>query len=378
MARRRVGVLTFHMAHNYGAMLQAYALPKALNKLGVDCETIDYRFSYIDSWSRIERLNDLIATYGLLRGVKGYIRRLVQREYWGNTMRHKFDRFERKVMCRSKKIYRSKADLNNMHYDVILFGSDQIWNSKLTDGVADEYVGSFMCYPHTRKISYAASCGTSDFQEESRDVYCQYLRRFYAVSVREEGLKNALVGRGINAECVLDPTLLLTVEEWRKLIPSEKRFSEQGYLLVYVFDEDERLYDYIREYARYRKLDIIAIAYEEKKSMHGMNVLTDCGPLEFLGLFSNAEHVITTSFHGTVFSILFHKPFHCITHSRYGERTDSLLRILGMKGNSMGDLGNLEDVEVNWARVDALLEKCRLQSLDFLKKNVVAYEMEQK
>ena len=99
MARRRVGVLTFHMAHNYGAMLQAYALPKALNKLGVDCEIIDYRFSYIDSWSRIERLNDLIATYGLLRGVKGYIRRLVQREYWGNTMRHKFDRFERKVMC---------------------------------------------------------------------------------------------------------------------------------------------------------------------------------------------------------------------------------------------------------------------------------------
>ena len=114
-------------------------------------------------------------------------------------------------------------------------------------------------------------------------------------------------------------------------------------------------------------MQIIAIAYHKKDEMHGMTLRTDCGPLEFLSLFYNAAHVVTTSFHGTVFSILFHKDFHCIPHPKYHERTDSLLHILGLDNHNVNELTSLRDVETNWEKADRLLEQRREDSLSFIK-----------
>ena len=363
----KVGILTFHIAHNYGAMLQAYALPTVVRKMGFECEVIDYRFPYIDSWSRIERWNDLIAKYGLFWGSMRYVNRMLHGYYSPNNMHIKFDAFEREMIPHSQRIYRSKAELNHMPYDAVLFGSDQIWNSALTNGIAEEYIGGFACLPGTRKIAYAASCGTSDFQEESRAVYDAYLKGFHAISVREESFQKTLLSRGYDAKCVLDPTLLLTAQDWKKIIPERKPDSLNRYLLLYVFDEDKRVYDLARTYAKEHHLQIITIAYHKKDEMNGMTVRTDCGPLEFLSLFCNAAHVVTTSFHGTVFSILFHKDFHCIPHPKYHERTDSLLHIFELDNHNVNELTSLHDVETNWENVDLLLEQRREDSLLFIK-----------
>lgn len=365
--RIRIGTLTFHMAHNYGAMLQAYALPTVVKKLGFQCEVIDYRFPYIDGWSRIERLDDLVAKHGRAGGMLRYAKRILTGYYWKDNMHIKFDHFERKIMPHSKRVYRDKADLDHMPYDVILFGSDQIWNSAITNGVTEEYIGGFPCFPGTRKVAYAASCGMSDFQPESKMIYDKYLEGFTAIGVREENFQKSLLSRGFDVKCVLDPTLLLTKEDWKKIIPDNNKYQNKKYLLLYAFEEDEKLYDCVREYAKERNLDIVAIAYQKKDAMHGMEVMTNCGPIEFLSLFLNAEHIITTSFHGTVFSIIFHKEFHCIPHPKFRERTDSLLTMLALKDHNINVLSRLEDVETNWEKVDTLLGHRRKESLEFLK-----------
>ena len=363
----KIGILTFHFAHNYGAMLQAYALPTMLRKLGYDCEVINYRFPYIDQWSRIERWNDLIVKYGVIRGGLRFIKRIATGYYSHKGMHYKFDYFERKIIPHSSIIYRNKSELDNIPYNVILFGSDQIWNSALTNGVAEEYIGGFECLPGTKKIAYAASCGTSDFQSESKKFYDEYLREFHAIAVRENEFQKTLCSRGYIVECVLDPTLLLTLDDWKKIIPVNNKVGENKYLLIYAFEEEEKLYDLARNYAKEHNLDIIVIAYEQKDSMYGMKVLTDCGPLEFLSLFANAEHTITTSFHGTVFSIIFHKSFHCIPHPQYHERTDSLLEMLGLTDHIVNELVGLNDVETNWKKVDDILRCKRNKSIDYLK-----------
>lgn len=369
---KKVGTLTFHIAHNYGAMLQAYALPTAVQKLGFECEVIDYRFPYIDAWSRIERWNDLVGKYGIFWGGLRFVNRVLHGYYSRRNMHIHFDEFERKIIPHSLKVYKNKSELDDMPYDAILFGSDQIWNSELTNGIAEEYIGGFKCLPETRKIAYAASCGADDFQVESKAVYGDQLKNFYAISVREENFGKALRSRGYEAEWVLDPTLLLTADEWKELIPATKKDHWGRYLLLYVFDEDERIYDLVREYAKTQELAIIAVAYKKKTEMYGMTVRTDCGPLEFLALFSNAEQVITTSFHGTAFSILFHKNFHCIPHPKYRERTDSLLGMLDLEDHNVDELAPFHEIETNCDRVDALLEDKRAISHSFLMRALMA------
>lgn len=367
-AEKEIGILTFHIAHNYGAMLQAYALPTAIQKMGFKCEVIDYRFPYIDSWSRIERWNDLIEKYGVFWGGIRFVNRVIHGYYSKRNMHIKFDAFERKVIPHSEKVYRSKAELNNMPYDAILFGSDQIWNSALTNGIAEEYIGGFACLAGTRKIAYAASCGASDFQEESRAVYYDYLKDFYVIGVREESFRETLVSHGYDAKCVLDPTLLLTADDWKSIIPEEKKPHAGNYLLLYAFDEDEKIYDLTREYAQKHGYQIVVVAYKEKNAMHGMTVRTDCGPLEFLSLIYYAKHVITTSFHGTVFSILFHKNFHCVPHPEYHARTDSLLDMLGLEKHNVNVSAAFHDIETDWKKVDSILKNKRDISASFLKK----------
>lgn len=366
---QKVGILTFHMAHNYGAMLQAYALETAIRNLGYQCEVIDYRFPYIDSWSRIEWFDDLINRYGVISGSARYINRLLHGYYSPNNMHIRFNDFERNIIHHSEKIYRNKKEIDYLPYDVIVFGSDQIWNSALTDGIAEEYIGGFKTNNGTRKISYAASCGLSDFQEDSRDLYYTYLKDFSEISVREHSFQNTLISRGFDAKWVLDPTMLLSKEDYLSLLNDNVSYKED-YLLVYVFEEDVKMYDAIRSYAYNRGYKIIAIAYKKKAEMHGMDVRTNCGPLDFLSLIYHAKHVITTSFHGVVFSILFQKTFHCIPHPNYHERTDSLLEMFGLQSCNVRNFHDLKDIQIDWDAVNQILKIEKEKSLFFLNQSL--------
>ena len=373
-AVKKVGTLTFHIAHNYGAMLQAYALPKAVESLGYRCEIIHYCFPYIYKWGHVERLGDLLEKHGFVGGMLRFVKRMLSGVYNPSLQKNKFEHFIYHTMPLSKGACRSAEELNNLDYDAILFGSDQIWNSGLTNGIAKEFVGGFACQEKTKKIAYAASCGRSSFNQEEKESYYPLLGEFSAVGVREKGFCDALCQDGFPAKLVLDPTLLLTKHQWQSLIQAkkyQKRRLQKEYLLVYVFDEDPSVYRLIDALKERYDLEVCCIAYKMKDEIKKYHVYTDCGPEEFVSLVAGASRVVTTSFHGTAFSVLFEKPFYCVPHPTLHERTDSLLALLDLEDRNCNADTNIAAMqEIDWTSVSEKLAHHRKESLDFLKEAI--------
>lgn len=374
MDRKKIGTLTFHIAHNYGAVLQAYALPKAVQSIGYDCEIIHYCFPYIYRWGHVERLKELCRNYGFIFGSLRYMKRLLKGEYNPKLKKNKFERFIYRTMTLSETTYRNCNDLAMMDYDAILFGSDQIWNSQLTGGIAMEFVGNFLCYEKTKKIAYAASCGRNSFLDEEKEQYYPLLKKFRALGIRETGLCRSLCDDGFDAVNVLDPTLLLTREDWDNMadtVPSDIAVPERKYLLVYIFDEDLSIYSFIDEIAQKKDLEVCVIAYNKKPETEKYRVHINCGPADFIRLIAGSSAVVTTSFHGTVFSIIYEKDIYCVPHPTLHERTDSLLSLLGMDERNCNyaiDLANMKPID--WIEVNKRLSDARQKSLDFLKEAI--------
>lgn len=372
--KKKVGIITFHIAHNYGAVLQAYALAKAVQLLGYECEVIHYCFPYIYEWGHVERMHELCQKHGVVGGILRYINRGLRGAYNPKLKRNKFEHFIYSVMPLSKEHYHDVSEMQNMDYDAILFGSDQIWNSQLTGGIAKEFAGGFSCLAKTRKIAYAASCGRSEFIQEEKVNYYPLLRVFYALGVRERGLCESLCKDGFDAKHVLDPTLLLTANQWGELIrisDHEIPLPSQAYLLVYVFDEDQSIYPFIDRVAAKYGLDVCVIAYQMKKEIEKYRVYLNCGPEDFVRLIRGASRVVTTSFHGTVFSIIYEKDFYCVPHPVLHERTDSLLAALQLNARNCSAETDLTEIqEIEWSRVNDILAALREDSLSFLRESI--------
>lgn len=370
-AVKKVGTLTFHIAHNYGAVLQAYALPKAVESLGYHCEIIHYCFPYIYQWGHVECFSELLKIYGLVGGTLRFIKRLLLGVYNPASQKNKFEHFIYHTLPLSKIACHSAAELNNLDYDAILFGSDQIWNSGLTNGIAKEFVGGFACPEKTKRIAYAASCGRNCFNQEEKECYYPLLGSFSTLSVREQGLCRSLREDGFPAKLALDPTLLLTKYQWQELIQAKKyqRIRPQKeYLLVYAFDEDPSIYRLVDTVKELYDLEVCCIAYQTKEEIKKYHVYTDCGPEEFVALVAGASRVVTTSFHGTAFSILFEKPFYCIPHPTLHERTDSLLALLDIEDrNCNADTNIVAMKEIDWISVSEKIDRHRKEALAFLK-----------
>lgn len=359
----RIGTLTFHSADNYGAMLQAYALPTAVQNLGYSCEVIDYRHSAVTKGVEVEWPKQLLKRYGVVRGTLKALNRWHLGWFDPKRKDIKFNRFMEKKLPLSKTIYRSADALSVAEYDAVLFGSDQIWNPDITKGFAPEYFGEpFGC----RKIAYAASSGTDTLPEEG----VERLKAFSAVGVRETGLARTLQDHGVNAQVVLDPVLLLTKEQWRKLeAPLPKGLTPGKYILVYTFDE-KAVYKQARKIAREENLPMVIVRWcgcHERFS--DMIQLPNCGPEEFVTLIDNAAIVCTSSFHCTAFSVLFEKRFYCCTPKDFGSRTNSLLEQVGLLACRVED-GESSEKAPDYQQAEEKLTALRRESMAFLKRAI--------
>lgn len=354
----KIGTLTFHSADNYGAMLQAYALPAAIRSMGHDCRVIDYRGTATKG-VEVTWPAQLIKEYGLLRGSCKAVNRW--RLGWFSSCRKdvKFNRFMENKLPLSPKTFRNAKEVEVGDYDAVVFGSDQIWNPKLTGADAPLYFGQGIS---GKKIAYAASSGTDDVPEEMLPL----LGEFSALGVRETGLADTLQRRGLPAHAVLDPVLLLTADEWRKIqAPLPKGVEPGKYILIYTFDE-QSVYDLARKIAREEGLPMVIVRWcGAHERFSDMIQLPDCGPREFLTLIDKAAVVCTSSFHGTAFSLLFGKRFYCCTPAGFGSRTNSLLKQVGALEHRVEDGGSVP--QVRECAVDAQLESLRHASLAFLK-----------
>lgn len=369
----KVGTMTFHLAHNYGAMLQGYALQRAICNLGYDCEVIDYRFPYIDRYNKIWYWNDYKQKDGIAIGSLKYIKRCLKGGYKDITpLHHKFDNFMRKSMRLSKKSYFSSEKLKETQYDVVVFGSDQIWNPELTGGSVSEYFGEQFDASTTKLVSYAASCGTDGIKAEYKEKALPLLKRFKRLGIREDSFTEFLKNDyGLEARTVVDPVFLLSRNEWDKLISDTTRMIEEPYLLIYAFQEGEEIYNLARKIANERKLKLVTISYREKPNLEDMTQLTDCGPKEFVSLIKNADFVCTTSFHGTAFSVLYNKNFYCIGHPLYSQRNRDLLQMVKMTDRMVtSDKDVIKISDCDYFAANELLEINKKQSLDFLREAI--------
>lgn len=356
----KIGTLTFHSADNYGAMLQAYALPQAVRSLGHDCQIIDYRHRTITRGVEIEWPRQLIRKHGPLKGIIKAVNRWHLGWFKKDRKDVKFNHFLEKYLPLTNRIFRDPSELKELDFDAILFGSDQIWNTELTGGFSPEYFGQDI---PGRKIAYAASSGTDSVPEEALPL----LKSFSALGIREQDLTETLKREGLSVQTVLDPVLLLTPEDWRSIeAPLPKGLEKGKYIFIYTFDEWP-VYELARKISKEERLPMIILRWCGRHDrFNDMIQIPNCSPEEFLTLLDNAAVVCTSSFHGTAFSVLFGKRFYCCTPSNFGSRTNSLLSQVGLLDCRVED-GKIPGIIPNYALAAENLAILRQESLNFLK-----------
>jgi len=357
----KAGILTFHRAANYGAVLQAYALHAAITKLGIDCEFVDYECEYLHK------------THSPLKFfyVKGLKMKLMQLVFFPTKLRKRllFNKFIYGKLKLGNTRYIGEKQISadksvSKAYDRFIVGSDQVWNPRLTrlDSV---YFLSFVD-DSFRKASYAASFGVSNIYDEVSEFMATHLSSFENIAVREKRgaeLINSLTDK--DAMVVLDPTLLLTADEWRNFC---EKPAQSKYIVLYTVDKSQPLVDFAVELSKETGMQVLFINDALRRSSH-VKYMSKTTPEEWVGLFANADYVVTNSFHGLAFALNFNKDM-CIGLStekvNHNSRLTSLLDTLGISYSEKEAVNVLKD-KVNWDDINKNLTAEREKSIAFLK-----------
>ena len=368
----KTGLVTFYHIHHYGAALQAAATERAVETLGHECEIIDY---FVNQDNALFRRPTGLGSAAADAHTALHYQAL-------KTRYERFEQFSQDHLRISAHRYLSAAELRQaqLPYDAILSGSDQIWNPKIfPNGHFDPVF--FGAFSDRRKIAYAPSFGIPKVPEDMEQELRSYLGAFSHLSVRErQGQAIVTEVTGQTVPVVLDPTLLLTAEQWstaasRHMVAQGGRqaLTPQGYILCYCINRPGALAPYIQEFARRSGLPVVQLCGIRQKVHPKARCILDAGPAEFLELFENAAFVFTNSFHGTVFSTQFRVPFFtAVSPAELADpessRTFSLLSRLGLSDRIVGQ-GSTDALEtpVDWDAVEPRLLAARAASLEYLR-----------
>ncbi|MBR4756735.1 MAG: polysaccharide pyruvyl transferase family protein [Bacteroidales bacterium] len=347
----KVGIITFHYAYNYGAVLQAYATQDLLVSMGHKVEIIDYRNNTIEKSYRTWCIQE--------DGAKALPRAFSR---WRRS--RSFKRFIEEHLVLSPRTYHSNDAIED-DYDVILFGSDQIWNDHVTGGMDDSYWGNIPS--KAIKVAWAASSGES-LLPDSESVRSR-LTGFDAISVREESLRDQIESMlSVRVECVPDPTLMLFPDRWRAL---KSQIKESGYVLAYPMTDEARVISVAKELAKEKGLRLVILSQRVYWRPY-KHMIQWAGPEEFLAYMDSASYVVTSSFHGTVFSLLFHKQFLSLGMTDSNNmRIGSLLRKVGRPDRLLtGKDWRLIDNKIDWDSVGDSIAKMHASSISFLNHSI--------
>ena len=356
----RIGIVTQPLEMNYGGILQNWALQQTLKRLGHDPVTIDAYERYSTPHFVY---NCLRVAWMRLKGKKwSYPSR-----YHGATRSETTGRFIEQNIIKTRVMRDYKRGVvRRYRMDAMVVGSDQVWRAKYNGGHLEDMYLKFVEGMPLKRVAYAASFGVDEWEynPEQTEACAALLRQFDAVSVREEsGVDLCREHMGVEAQCVLDPTLLLKADDYQDIIDRNADESEP-YLAVYCLDKTLNKEEFFHQIAKKRGLEVryFSSGWKSKLSVE-----------QWLATFKNASIVVTDSFHGTVFSILFGREFYTLCNPHRGNtRMLSLLGKLGLENRILSDADPTEPMlsEINWADVYARLEEQRKQSIDFLAGNL--------
>lgn len=333
----KIKTITCHDVYNLGASLQAYALAEYLKEIGQEVEIIDYKPFYLQHYS-LKKVNNPAYNKPILRELY-LILKLPRRLKDRNSRRKKeFDKFTETFLPITSKTYYTNEELKQdaPKADIYFAGSDQIWNTIFENGKDPAFYLDFAPEGSVR-ASYAASFATEDIIEEEKYDVKNRLEKMDYISVREKSGITIIEQLGIKgAVQVLDPVFLLERLKWIRI---EKDYNfQESYLLVYDFEGDEKIRDFAIKKAREGKLAIYSVlpcdycdrCFEEE------------GPRMFISLIHHAEYIVSNSFHGTAFAIIFRKPFAVFDRS---EKINTRMQDL-IKSMQLMNYTELKDYEI--------------------------------
>lgn len=351
----KIDIITLHRAENYGSVLQTFALQKKLEDLGHEIQILDYhpeRYTNIGKLRRLKKQSKKLENPILLLAAKiliypSYIRKNIV-----------FNKFIKKYLNLTQYSFMTNEEaklLDIKDADAFCTGSDQVWNSHWNEGVEKALYLDFA--PKNKLIfSYAASIGLSNLPENEIEITKNLLNKYEFISVRENtGIKILHdLGRTDAIQC-LDPTLLLAKEEWSRY--ASNKYKRKKYILTYNLHHDSEIDKYAIALSQEYGIPIWNISYNWHDIIRKGH-LCWCPSVEsFLGLIKHAKFIVADSFHATVFSIIFERPFITITPEIASSRISSLLNMLGIGERN---IKFFKDISIMEKPIDYITVKQRL------------------
>jgi len=367
----KIEIITRHSVPNYGSILQAYAMQKAIEKLGHDAEIIDY--------TRYEERNYHLANT-LIKGKKweknGITRsiyKLVQTPNYAN-MYKRFAKYRKELLKETKQEYGEIEELRNNlpKADIYCSGSDQIWGPIGTVNYDAVYFLEFV--KNKKCIAYASSFGRKELNEDLQKNLNAFLAKYSKILVRENSAKEILLKRNIkNVEKVLDPTFLLTKEEWSAIANQTTNKPKKKYILIYQLHANNQLVQYAKQLAKRKNMKLVRISPSFYHVIRSGKFIYLPTPYAFLSYFQHASYILTDSFHATAFSVIFHKKFIDILPRNQTEtRIKEILRVCNLENRVLKNYENFNIIEesIDYKKVDDVLQRKREESFNLLKQAI--------
>ena len=336
----KIYIITLHSIYNPGSALQAFGLQRFLESNGYDTEIIDYRPSY--------------STIGRNK-IKGYLRKVL---FYKNErkVKQKYESFMDCEMKLSLNTYTSFDQLKQNYNDdgIFIAGSDQLWNADYDCGRDPAYYLDFT--DSEKKMSYATSIGKKHISNDEINRIVKSIAHFRTVSVREKSTSEILASElGRDVFWVCDPVFLLDRIEYSKMT---RDIEKEKYALVYLSSESRILDAVVEDIKKKTGYKIILIGGNRTRCACDEHI-KDLGPYDFLSLIKNSELVISSSFHATAFSHIFHKKFGAILPNANGERIESLLALTGLSSHIIKYIDGIPVIydNINYSSVDASLDE---------------------
>lgn len=371
---KKIGIITYFYFYNYGTMLQGFATQLLFGKNdGVKVELIDYRFGNKTARRKIDILK--IRLKRLLVYFKEFKRVYLTGKY-ASLMAHRykyFNKFASKYLNLSPKRYMYENEIaeDAPKYDIYITGSDQTFSPKI--GFSRALFLNF-APKYAVKAAYAPSLGVSSLTEEQVTYIGKELKKYDFLSCRESlgsEMLEKITGRKV--ETVLDPTLMIPSDDWIQF--SVKPNIKDKYILCYFLGDRDYYRAYVAQLSKQTDLPVYYIPVSWKDFKKSNNLLWEVGPSEFLGLIANAEYVCTDSFHGTIFSVNFHREVRVfVKHAGNvaggdNSRLFDILERLGIEKQLITEYTKgsiIEDSYIDYSHVDELLSAEREKSMRYV------------
>lgn len=373
----KVGILTFHASHNYGSVLQAYALQNIVKtSCKCDCEIINFI---------TDRQKEMYSIFYKINSMKDILRNVRVILYKYRIRKDRFEDFNKFIeghLNLSEKIYKNKEELEQdvNVYNTIVCGSDQIWNLTIKDfdySYFAPFNGEF------KKISYAPSCGGDDIFKKilNNEKVKKYINDFDSLSVRENVAKDMLqkvTNKDISV--VLDPTLLIRKEKWDSIC--NDRFIKEDYIFFYSIDYNDDVVKMAKNISEKLNLPVYILFNTPsgyKKSLMNFKFAKSEAPQDFISLIKNAKLVLSNSFHGTVFSIIYRKAFYVLRGTYDGkintdDRITTLLGKFKIKDREI-NISNLSEkyisCDIDYSDNEKYIESEIEKSIEYLRNSIV-------